>query len=58
MNKITPEKEAKLTKMFITDIKPDTYDQLEKIVDVVFSKAIDDEKYGKICAKVNPTLLS
>ena len=56
MNKITPEKEAKLTKQFITEIKPDTYDRLEKIVAAVFSKAIEEQHFAKIYAKVRNIL--
>lgn len=52
MNKITPEKEAKLTKEFIQNIKPDTYDRLEKVVAAVFSKAIEEQHFAKIYAKV------
>jgi len=52
LNKITPEKEAKLTKQFITEIKPDTYDRLEKIVAAVFSKAIEEQHFAKIYAKL------
>ena len=52
MNKITPEKESKLTKEFIMNIKPDTYDRLEKIVAAVFSKAIEEQHFAKIYAKV------
>ncbi|CAG5105893.1 Oidioi.mRNA.OKI2018_I69.chr1.g2544.t3.cds [Oikopleura dioica] len=52
LNKITPEKEAKLTKEFIQNIKPDTYDRLEKVVAAVFSKAIEEQHFAKIYAKL------
>ena len=34
------------------NIKPDTYDRLEKIVAAVFSKAIEEQHFAKIYAKV------
>ncbi|CBY15255.1 unnamed protein product [Oikopleura dioica] len=53
LNTITSGNEAELTRQFIRDLKPDTFDRLEKIVDVVFSKAINEEHSTKICANLS-----
>lgn len=59
LNKLTPELEEKLTKRFTSELNPDSYNRLEKVVKALFSKALDDvhfsELYARLCRNCHDT---
>ena len=42
LNKLTPEKEENLTRRFVNEIQPDSYDRLVRLVNDLFIKAIEE----------------
>ena len=59
LNKLTPEKEEHLKTKFCNELRPDTYDRLEKLVAALFSKAIEEahfaELYARLCRHCHDT---
>jgi len=52
LNKLTPENEEKLKYRFINDLNPDTFDRLKKMVDALFSKAIEEAHFAELYARM------
>ena len=49
---MTPENEEQLKYRFINDLNPDTFYRLKKMVDVIFTKAIEEAHFSKRYAKL------
>ena len=52
MNKLTPEKEDILKLKFTNELNPDSYVRLEKMVALLFSTAIENDRFSELYARL------
>lgn len=55
LNKLTPEKEENLTRRFVNEIQPDSYDRLVRLVNDLFNKAIEEKHFAQLYARLCKT---
>ena len=55
LNKLTPEEEENLTRRFVNEIQPDSYDRLVRLVNDLFNKAIEEKHFAQLYARLCKT---